>query len=842
MALSTLIPFTEELAMGGSEETHQDFIPLSTLTEVLEGVIVATKSDEAESTAVRAVLTSVQPSNSLTPSTLSEWTAKIAAEIPSRTSNITRHLANLTLAIIFIRHKSRTDLDIPISQPDLSFAWNLIRSAVAELPGITVRRSSQGFLAIPICSLVREGQIQKLFRIHVWLPDGNRGEHAETAIHSHQPFGKSWVLAGQATDHSYVVKPVEREEDATHAKFAVTWSDMSDGRDRGSGYGAHHKVSTLCNMGELVHAVLDRSTAHSCGMTYSIPPGAFHRSEVRPGDFHATLFLFDASRGFDPEARVLGPIYKERVVGVKEYAGRASGQLLRAVDLVRSFELSIEEAHQYARVAEWEFALRALHKALQLTDDPDYPRADAYRQSVLYELGHTHRKFGRYEQAQSFLRLAVDEGYKQAGGQPSLEQVKALGELGVVYRHMDDFESAQRIFQTQYDLAKVLKSELETCRAVGNLGMVTFQLSQVRDDAALLQPAIEQLRERVSRARDIRNVAEWELTLTPTSQDSGLRVRWAIERELIGLSRLSLCYASEGEMKQAVIAAAECKALSDQVEDPSVRAMSKFFYGRALFLDGQREEAVAIFNEPGALTPAIAFCQEPSEEHRQYLRKLVDAGADVELTDDRGYTPLDYAIYNGDQKAEQLVLEGLRRKYEGSKLVDECIAEHLREARVRKGYRLLFQEKMRPALSRADASLRSVRRVYHESLIEDKQLRESFDFLRLIPYRTFLDVKALPRFTSGMMVRYGECEEPDAVVFFSYRWVSRVPPEESPDDANHSQYQRMVKALEDFLLLHPSVNLERLYIWVVSISDDHGKAKSTDFAGYRTSLASIKPM
>ena len=214
----------------------------------------------------------------------------------------------------------------------------------------------------------------------------------------------------------------------------------------------------------------------------------------------------------------------------------------------------------------------------------------------------------------------------------------------------------------------------------------------------------------------------------------------------------------------------------------------------------------------------------------------------MELTDDRGYTPLDYAIYNGDEKAEQLVLEGLRRKYEGSKLVDKCIGEHLREAKVRKGYRLLFQEKMRPALSRADASLRSVRRVYNESLIEDEQLRESFDFLRLIPYRTFLDVKALPRFTSGMTVRYGECEEPDAVVFFSYRWVSRVPPEESPDDANHSQYHRMVKALEDFLLLHPSVNLERLYIWLVSSFDDHGKAVSTDSARHRTSLASIKPM
>lgn len=174
--------------------------------------------------------------------------------------------------------------------------------------------------------------------------------------------------------------------------------------------------------------------------------------------------------------------------------------------------------------------------------------------------------------------------------------------------------------------------------------------------------------------------------------------------------------------------------------------------------------------------------------------------------------------------------------------MDECIVEHLREARVRKGYRLLFQDNMRPTLSRADASMRSVCRVYHESLVEDEQLRESFDFLRLIPYRAFLDVKALPRFTSGMAVRYGECEEPDAVVFFSYRWVSGVPPGESPDDANHSQYHRMVKAVEDFLLLHPSVTLERLYIWLASIFDHHRKAESTDFAGYRTSLASIKPM
>src|SRR5437773_10966283 len=54
------------------------------------------------------------------------------------------------------------------------------------------------------------------------------------------------------------------------------------------------------------------------------------------------------------------------------------------------------------------------------------------------------------------------------------------------------------------------------------------------------------------------------------------------------------------------------------------------------------------------------------------------------------------------------------------------------------------------------------------------------------------------------------------VIFFSYRWINKDPWELSPDDTKNTQYQRMVRAAEEFLRLHPYVDRERLSIRVVS--------------------------
>lgn len=79
---------------------------------------------------------------------------------------------------------------------DLAFVWYLICDALSStLIPYTISRSSQGFLAVPLWSLIKDGNIDELFRFHVWQPDGSRGT-PEIAIHKHQSFIQSWILAG----------------------------------------------------------------------------------------------------------------------------------------------------------------------------------------------------------------------------------------------------------------------------------------------------------------------------------------------------------------------------------------------------------------------------------------------------------------------------------------------------------------------------------------------------------------------------------------------------------------------------------------------------------------------
>ena len=121
-------------------------------------------------------------------------------------------------------------------------------------------------------------------------------------------------------------------------------------------------------------------------------------------------------------------------------------------------------------------------------------------------------------------------------------------------------------------------------------------------------------------------------------------------------------------------------------------------------------------NLPKACTPAIALCKEPSQEHRRYLQELVEAGVDMDLVDEQGYTALDHAVFNGDTVAEELVLKGLRHKFDGD--VEAKVLQRQMQAKLRKGYRELFQEKLRLVLLGGSDSddLQNLRHVYADAL------------------------------------------------------------------------------------------------------------------------------
>jgi tetratricopeptide (TPR) repeat protein len=833
---------TGQIAATGDANDDDGKILLSTLLHVLRGVAVATESSEDSinsaarrisscgiSRCIDATDSAAQDSgDSDTTDALSldDWRAALASSLAGEDED-SQQIARLTLAVAFLLQKCRKpqsdNAASTVTGAHLALVWDLIHGALTSQfltkPLCRVSRSAQGFLAIPLCSLLKDGSIDELFRLHVWLPDGQRGNR-EVAIHSHQPFAQSWILAGEAKDHSYEVDCHADPALSTHAQYGLAWND---GNVLDTSYKTHQAYSIVVNTGKLVHATQAASAVHTRDTTYSIPAAAFHRTEVSPDVLHATLFFFDSHRGFVKDAHVLGPKDGESFTQLRDPAGVTPAALAYMVEAVRSWEIFMAEGQHHAQRAEWEHALRAFNSALNLCESvEDFPNAARYKHHSLGELGNTNRRFGRYEQAKDILEKALAE----MG--PSLQRVEFSGELGVVYRHMNRLADAKRAFEIQYNTAKELDFKRAMCRAVGNLGMVNYQLSQQNHDGKLLDLAIEQLNERIQSARDIKE------TIDSQGTDAVTKARWlrdATTWETIGLSRLSLCYAASGNAKGAVTAALESLNITIASHDSTVIALSLFFYGRALLLDGQREEALRQFNPPNSCTPAIALCKEPSEEHCQYLHELVEAGADMDLADEHGYTALDYAVFSGDAATEMIVLEGLRRSLDGD--VELKLEQRHTEARLRKGYRELFQDKLRPVLLLDPGSdsggLPNLRRVYADALAADEEKRRIFDGLKFMWYSDFLRFGRLPRSSDGLVQHFvsesetassGDSQQGTSgaagfVIFFSYRWINKEPGAVSPDDSKNTQYRRMITATEQFLKLHPSVDRERLSIWMV---------------------------
>ena len=365
-------------------------------------------------------------------------------------------------------------------------------------------------MAVPLCSRVKDRCIDELLRLHVWLPDRQRGS-AEFAIHSHQPSTPSWILAGEGKDDSYKVEDAPDSSIATYAKYALAWSDS---QNLSTAYKTHQTSSVVVNTGNLVFGMPTDSALHTRDMDHSISAAKFHQPEVLPNIVHGTLFFFDVSRGSEKDACVLGPKDEESFTQPRDPAGITPAALASMVDAVRSWEIFMRLGQKHAQCAEWEYALKSFNSTLSLCEfSKHFPNVIRYRHLVLGELGNTNRRFGRYEQAKGILERALSE----MG--PSLQRVEFSGELGVVYRHMNRLADAKRAFEIQYETAKQFKFERAMCRSVGNLGMTNYQLSQHDHDDALLKVAIDQLMERVQSARHLREAIDAQDADTDSKSD-----------------------------------------------------------------------------------------------------------------------------------------------------------------------------------------------------------------------------------------------------------------------------------------------------------------------------------
>ncbi|WYZ35971.1 hypothetical protein EsH8_X_000618 [Colletotrichum jinshuiense] len=314
-------------------------IPRKSLLRSLQGVAQATKIPELELEPVIQLVTACVANTANAQGGTSEslsfdnWYSAVKNNSTNFDQSLA-HIASLAVAVSFLSEKCRHDQ--PASEDELNQCWLIIRDALtckaSSQTLFTAARSAQGFLSVPLCSLVKDGSIDELFRLHVWMPDGKRG-NPDFPLHSHQPFAQSWILAGEGVDHSFTVEPVEDAAEATHAGYALAWND---GKGQNATYKTHQSYSIVQNTGKLFKATETRSELHVRGSSYSIPAAAFHASEVAPDALHATLFFFNAHRGFVKDAGVLGPKDGESFTQLRDPAGVTPSELAAAVEAARS--------------------------------------------------------------------------------------------------------------------------------------------------------------------------------------------------------------------------------------------------------------------------------------------------------------------------------------------------------------------------------------------------------------------------------------------------------------------------------------------------------------------------
>lgn len=561
----------------------------------------------------------------------------------------------------------------------------------------------------------------------------------------------------------------------------------------------------------VVRAVEVGSGAYTHDMSYTVLADSYHRTEVDAQEIHAALCFADGSEDFRVETRLLGPLDGGKFESFYGTQDCPASNLAHLVDAVRRFDLLIDEGRQHSSRADWEPAQRAIRNAIGIYNSPDSPLTSErrYLAIALAELGNIARRFGRYDRAVDIFEELLSH-LEISEKRPSRLRAEINGELGVVLRHLGRLDEARGAFEAQYAIGKELGWERGLCRAVGNLGMINYQLGQATNNERLLDAAIMQQRERVERARRLMKTDEGM-----EAPDRGRLNAW----ETIGLSRLSLCHTARGNIHEAVETARESLQCSYASGDPTVVAMTRLIYGRALLLDGRRDEALHEFNPMGTCTPAMALCKEPSDEHRGYLRELVtDLDVKLDVVDEQGYSALDYAVFSDDKETQQIVIQGLQRRFPAVQ-----VARLQTEAHLRRGYREIFQEALRPVLLEGGdhGGLRRLRSAYSRALGTDASKAAQFDQLKFVLYQDFKASGKLPWSTGGWARVFrpetvAESEEVDYIVFFSYVWCHNKTGVPSPDDEQNTQYRRMLVAAEHFLSLHPSVNPNKLGIWIVS--------------------------
>jgi len=163
------------------------------------------------------------------------------------------------------------------------------------------------------------GRIKEMLRLHVWPwhpRDRDVDDHGRVAlpantqrsnrfsIHSHQAHATSWVLAGQLENKTYSVVPMPYVLPGTESVNLFQLSP--DDRRR---FSFHQPQSPVKNTGRAAAATPACSAIFSAGQSYTVAAGEFHETTIdrETPTPPVSLFFFDATRGWDEDAAVIGP-------------------------------------------------------------------------------------------------------------------------------------------------------------------------------------------------------------------------------------------------------------------------------------------------------------------------------------------------------------------------------------------------------------------------------------------------------------------------------------------------------------------------------------------------------
>jgi len=236
------------------------------------------------------------------------------------TTGAARALMNRTLAVGLLTHVARP---VPpgCAITDLRPLWPLLRSTIEGPTAVPARfvRSPQGFYAMPLMATLERGRIKEMLRLHVWpwhQREGDGDDRGQVAlpvhpqrsnlfsVHSHQAHATSWVLAGQIENKTFSVVPTPHSLPETES---VSLFQLSPD-DRRS-YSINRQQSPVRNTGRAAAATPECAATLSAGQSYTVAAGEFHETTIdreTPAP-PVSLFLFDATRGWDEDAAVIGP-------------------------------------------------------------------------------------------------------------------------------------------------------------------------------------------------------------------------------------------------------------------------------------------------------------------------------------------------------------------------------------------------------------------------------------------------------------------------------------------------------------------------------------------------------